>query len=89
MPFVNGIKAASERIVAKSDEDRADFLRRRDFSKAETGEIIGAVPAEEGRQPEPIFDFAAGIITVVRNWLHQDARLDMEARAKKQRDRAA
>ncbi|MDU0953990.1 MAG: DUF932 domain-containing protein, partial [Bradyrhizobium sp.] len=36
MPFVNGIKAARERIVAHSDEDRTEFLRRRGFSKAET-----------------------------------------------------
>nr|WP_223218486.1 DUF932 domain-containing protein [Rhizobium wenxiniae] len=35
MPFVNGIKAARERIVARTDEDRTDFLRRRGFSKAE------------------------------------------------------
>ncbi|MBB3999755.1 hypothetical protein GGR04_003625 [Aureimonas pseudogalii] len=36
MPFVNGIKAARERIVARTDEDRTDFLRRRNFSKADT-----------------------------------------------------
>ena len=40
MPFVNGIKAARERIVARSDEDRTEFLRRRGFSKAETAKMI-------------------------------------------------
>jgi len=39
LPFVNGIKAARERIVARSDEDRSDFLRRRGFSKAEAGKM--------------------------------------------------
>jgi hypothetical protein len=34
--FITGIKAARERIVARKDEDRETFLRRRGFSKAET-----------------------------------------------------
>ncbi|MGE0294739.1 MAG: DUF932 domain-containing protein [Hyphomonadaceae bacterium] len=89
MPFVNGIKAARERIVARSDEDRTDFLRRRGFSKAESGKIIDAVLAEEGRPPESIFDFVQGITAVARDKPHQDARLDMEAKAKKLLDRAA
>ncbi|ACI52513.1 conserved hypothetical protein [Gluconacetobacter diazotrophicus PA1 5] len=89
MPFINGIKAARERIVARNDEDRTDFLRRRGFSKAESGKIIDAVLAEEGRPPESIFDFVQGITAVARDKPHQDARLDMEAKAKKLLDRAA
>jgi len=89
LPFVNGIKAARERIVARTDEDRTDFLRRRGFSKAETGKIIDTVLAEEGRPPESIFDFVQGITAVARDKPHQDARLDMEAKAKKLLDRVA
>ncbi|TIT06269.1 MAG: DUF932 domain-containing protein [Mesorhizobium sp.] len=89
LPFVNGIKAARERIVAKTDEDRTDFLRRRGFSKAETGKIIDTVLAEEGRPPESVFDFVQGITAVARDKPHQDARLDMEAKAKRLLDRAA
>jgi hypothetical protein len=89
LPFVNDIKAARERIVAKTDEDRTDFLRRRGFSKAETGKIIDTVLAEEGRPPESIFDFVQGITAVARDKPHQDARLDMEGKAKKLLDRAA
>lgn len=89
LPFVNGIKMARERIVARTDEDRTDFLRRRGFSKAETGKIIDAVLTEEGRPPESIFDFVQGITAVARDKPHQDARLDMEAKAKKLLDRAA
>lgn len=89
LPFVNGIKAARERIVAKTDEDRTDFLRRRGFSKAESGKIIDAVLAEEGRPPESIFDFVQGITAIARDKPHQDARLEMEGRAKKLLDRAA
>lgn len=83
MPFVNGIKAARKRVVARSDEERTDFLRKRGFGKAETAKIIETVLAEEGRKPESVFDFVQGITAVARDKLHQDARLDLEARAKK------
>lgn len=89
MPFVSGIKAARERIVAQTDEDRTDFLRRRGFSRPETGRIIDAVLAEEGRPPESVFDFVQGITAVARDKPHQDARLEMETKAKKLLDRAA
>jgi hypothetical protein len=89
MPFVNGIKAARAKIVARTDEDRDEFLRRRGFSKKETAKIIETVLAEEGRKPESIFDFVQGITAVARDKTHQDARLDLEARAKKLLDRAA
>ncbi len=89
MPFINGIKAARERIVAKSDDDRTEFLRKRGFSKAETGKIIETVLAEEGRPPESIFDFVAGITAVAREKTNQDARLELEGKAKKLLDRAA
>ena len=89
MPFINGVKAAREKIVARSDEDRSEFLRRRGFSKAETGKIIDAVLTEEGRPPESVFDFVQGITAVARDKHHQDARLEMEAKAKKLLDRAA
>ena len=89
MPFVNGIKAARERIVARTDEDRTEFLRRKGFSKAETQKVIETVLAEEGRKPESIFDFVQGITAVARDKPYQDARLDLEARAKKLLDRAA
>ncbi len=86
-PFINGIRSARERIVARSDEDRETFLRGRGFSKAETGRIIETVLAEEGRPPESIFDFVQGITALARSKPHQDARLDMEGKAKKLLDR--
>ncbi len=88
MPFVNGIKAAREKIVAKTDEDRSDFLRKRGFSKAETAKIIETVLTDEGRPPETVFDFVQGITAVARDKTHQDARLDLEGRAKKLLDQA-
>lgn len=82
-PFVNGIKAAREKIVARTDDDRSEFLRKRGFSKFDTGKIIDTVLSEEGRKPESIFDFVQGITAVARHKTHQDARLEMEARAKR------
>jgi hypothetical protein len=89
LPFVNGIKAAREQIVASSDEDRSEFLRKRGFSKAETTKIIETVLVEEGHPPTSVFDFVQGITALARDKPHQDARLDYETRAKKLLDRAA
>jgi hypothetical protein len=81
--FVAGIKAARERIVARDDEDRQSFLRRRGFSKAEAGKIVETVLSEEGRPPESIFDFVQGITALARGQTNQDTRLDLEGKAKK------
>jgi hypothetical protein len=80
-PFVNGIRAAREAIVARRDEDRHDFLRRRGFSKADTAKVISTVLSEEGRPPESIFDFVQGLTAVARTRPHQDARLELEGKA--------
>lgn len=87
--FVAGIKAARERIVARTDDDRGAFLRRRGFSKGETGKIIESVLREEGRPPESIFDFVQGITALARDKAHQDTRLDLEGKAKKLLEQAA
>ncbi|WP_119419712.1 DUF932 domain-containing protein [Desertibaculum subflavum] len=88
-PFVAGIKAARERVVARDDEDRQDFLRKRGFTKPETARIIETVLQEEGRPPESLFDFVQGITALARTKPHQDARLELEGRAKTLLDRAA
>ncbi|MDF0545229.1 DUF932 domain-containing protein [Sphingobium sp. H39-3-25] len=80
--FVDGIRTARERIVARTDEDRDSFLRKRGFSKAETSRVIEAVLVEEGRPPESIFDFVNGITAVARSKSQQDSRLDLEGKAR-------
>ncbi|MGE0407709.1 MAG: DUF932 domain-containing protein [Amphiplicatus sp.] len=82
-PFITSIRTAREKIVARDDETRSDFLRKRGFSKGETATIIETVLAEEGRPPASVFDFVQGITAVARGKAHQDARLDYEARAKR------
>ena len=88
-PFIAGIKAARERIVARSDEDRESFLRKRGFSKSETAKIIETVLSEEGTKPESIFDFVQGITALARSKTHQDTRLELEGKARKLLERAA
>ncbi|MER9947339.1 DUF932 domain-containing protein [Mesorhizobium sp. M0047] len=88
-PFIAGIKAAREKIVARTDEDRENFLRKRGFSKGETGRIIEAVLQEEGRPPESIFDFVQGMTAHARTKAHQDSRLELEGRAKALLEKAA
>jgi hypothetical protein len=88
-PFVNGVKASRERVVARTDEDRNEFLRKRGFSKTDTAKIIDTVLQDEGHPASSIFDFVQGITAVARDKPHQDARLDMEAKAKKLMEQAA
>jgi len=88
-PFVAGIKAARERIVARTDDDRESFLRKRGFGKAETAKIIGTVLSEEGHPPASIFDFVQGITAHARDKTNQDSRLELEGKAKALLEKAA
>lgn len=88
-PFVAGIRAARQRIVARTDEDRKSFLRKRGFSKGETAKIIETVLQEEGHPPESIFDFVQGMTAHARTKTHQDGRLELEAKAKTLLEKAA
>jgi len=81
--FISGIKAARAQIVARTAEERSTFLQKRGFTKPETAQIIRAVLNEEGHEPQSIFDFVQGITAVARDKPHQDARIDMEKKAKR------
>jgi hypothetical protein len=82
-------KAARERVVARSDEYRQSFLRKRGFSKSETAKIIETVLSEEDTKPQSIFDFVQGITALARSKTHQDTRLELEGKARKLSERAA
>jgi hypothetical protein len=86
-PFVKGILSARAHVVAATDEERTSFLRSKGFSKPETARIIEAVTRQEGHPPESVFDFVQGITAVARDRDHQDARLELEQRAKRLLDR--
>lgn len=80
--FIDGIKTARERIVARTDEDRASFLRNRGFSRSDTQQIIARVLGEEGHPPASLYDFVNGITAVARTKSHQDSRLELEGKAR-------
>lgn len=86
--FIEGIKTARQRIVARTDEDRSTFLRNRGFSKSDTGKVIATVLTEEGHPPESLYDFVQGITAVARTKPHQDDRLELEGKARKLFERA-
>ena len=88
-PLIEGVRASRERVVARTDEERGEFLRRRGFGKTETATIIETVLDKEGHPPESVFDFVQGITAVARSKPHQDARITMEARAKSLMEMAA
>ncbi len=81
--FISGIRAAREQIVARTDEARVEFLRGRGFSKGDTARIIDTVLVEEGHPPSSVFDFVQGITAMARSEPRQDARLEVELKAKR------
>ena len=80
--FIEGVKTARERIVARTDDDRSSFLRTRGFSKSDTQQIITAVLEEEGHPAASLYDFVNGITAVARSRSHQDSRLELEGKAR-------
>ena len=74
--------------MARTDDDRETFLRMSGFSKSETSKIIETVLGEENHKPESIFDFVQGITALARTKAHQDARLELEGKAKRLMERA-
>ena len=51
-PSVGGIRAARERIVARNDDDRTDFLRKHGFSRVETVRIVETALARKVGRPK-------------------------------------
>lgn len=90
LPFITGIRAARERIVARTDEERTEFLTRKaGFGRQDAARIIDTVLREEGHPAETVLDFVQGITAVARGRQQQDARLEMEQKARRLLDRAA
>ncbi|QOT72295.1 DUF932 domain-containing protein [Sphingobium fuliginis] len=83
LTFVQGIRAARERIIARKDDDREAFLRKRGFSKSDTAKIIATVMDEEGHPAASLYDFVQGITAVARGKTHQNDRLEFEGKARK------
>ena len=81
-PFVEHMHAARQRILATTADDRIEVLRRQGFSRTDTARVLEAVVEEEGHPASSVWDFVQGITALARQRTHQDARLDLEAKAR-------
>lgn len=77
--IVQAIAAAKK---AKIDDDIDVWLKkRRHFSTRRAEAIVAAFKADEGRDPETIFDVVTGITALARSIPHQDTRVELEREA--------
>lgn len=89
LPVVAKVHAAKETIVARSDDERVDFLAKRGFAKQATADILKACLDEEGKAAESVWDYVQGITAVARRNPNTDTRLDMERSAGKLMDKVS
>lgn len=85
--LIAGVNAAKGAIVAKTDEERTEFLIRQGFTKPQTKNILETVMGEEHKPAASVWDFVQGITAAARKEGHQDERLDLERRAGKLLDK--
>lgn len=85
--LIEGVKAAKAAIVARTDEDRLDFLDKWGFSVRRAKEVIDTVLIEEQTMPESIWDFAQGVSAVARVEANQDQRIKLETIAGRMLDK--
>ena len=80
--FVDGVQVAKAAKIARDDEGRLEFLRKR---AGLSGRLAKAANArhlkEEGRPVETIWDAAQAITAIARDIPHQDARIEVERKA--------
>ena len=79
--IILGIQNAKNAIVARSDDDRLQFLGKQGFSAKQAQRIIDRVVTEEGTKPESVWDFVQGITAVARDIGHTDDRITLERQA--------
>lgn len=87
--LIAGVNAAKATIVAKSDDDRIEFLGRYGFSERAAKRIVNTVEIEEGHLPSSVWDFAQGVTAVARTEEYQEARIAMEQIAGRMLDKVA
>ena len=79
--IIIGIQNAKSAIVARSDDDRLQFLGKQGFSAKQAQKIIDRVVTEEGTKPESVWDFVQGITAIARDIGHTDDRITLERQA--------
>lgn len=87
--FIEGMKTSRAAIVARTDDERKEFLRKEKFSQSDVDAIIKTVNREEGHPPTSVFDFVQGITAFARTKPHQDDRIATEMVARRILDAVA
>lgn len=86
---IEGVAAAKKAIVARSDEERLEFLNRWGFSERVSKSVIDTCVIEEDRLPESVWDFSQAVSAYARNEALQDNRLKIEQIAGRMLDKVA
>ncbi len=81
--LMDGIEKAKTAKIARNDDDLADFLKERKFSKERAKKIMDAVLKEEGHKARTVWDVAQGITAVARDEKNNDTRVELEREAGK------
>lgn len=88
--IVSKVRNAKATIVAKTDEERVDFLTERaKVTKSLADRALEAVLNEELHPATSVWDMVQGLTAVARKIKHQDARIELETKAGKLMDRIA
>ena len=88
--FVEGVQKAKSANVAKTDDDRLDFLTKRaGLSQRMAKAAMPRHEKEEGRPVASGWDAAQALTAIARDIPHQDNRIDIERRAGKLLDKVA
>jgi hypothetical protein len=76
--LVAGVKTAKAMLVARSQEDRVEFLVDKGFGRRVAEAIIVTGEKQEGSRPSTVWDFAQAITAHAQAIGHQNERLAME-----------
>jgi hypothetical protein len=87
--LLTGVKQAKAKVVAKTDEERVEFLARHQFSENQAKALIILGELEEGHPPASVWDFAQCITAQARSVAYQDRRIHLERVAGKLLDKVA
>lgn len=87
--LIAGVRQAKSLIVAKTEEERIDWLGGQGFSEKTARTIIDIATLEEQKAPESIWDMAQGITAFARREELQENRLKIEQVAGRILDKVA
>lgn len=85
--LIDGVKAAKNAIVARTDDERMDFLDKWGFTQKAAKAVCETVLLEEQTKPESVWDFAQGVSAYARACDFQDQRLKLETIAGRMLDK--